>query len=73
MARTRSAPRKRRPAAAQAAPKAPVDPPDGRLTDQLLRQKLRKGSKPVISLFSVFGTAKDAAEERMEEIRRSMR
>jgi hypothetical protein len=77
MARKRSAPRKRRPAGAptraQAAQTAPADPGDGRLTDQVLRKKLRRGSKPVISLFSVYGTAKEAAEERMDEIRRAMR
>jgi hypothetical protein len=76
MARKRSAPRKRRPAGAPMraqAPKAPADPADGRLTDQVLRQKLRRGSKPLISLFSVFGAAKEAAEERMDEIRRAMR
>jgi hypothetical protein len=72
MAQTRSASRKRRPAA-HATPKAPADPADGRLTDQILRQKLRRGSKPVISLFGAFGATREAAEERMDEIRRAMR
>jgi hypothetical protein len=55
------------------APKAPAAPSDGRLTDQVLRQKLRRGNKPVINLFGVFGSAKETAEEKMEQIRASMR
>jgi hypothetical protein len=83
MARKRTAPRKRRTTAARrraqaapaatAAPKAPPAPSNGILTDQVLRQKLRRAKKPVINLFGGFGSAKEADEEKMAQIRASMR
>ena len=77
MARKRTATRKRRktaPKRAQAAaPKAPAAPSDGRLTDQVLRAKLRRQKKPVVNVFGAFSRATESAEERMEKIRGSMR
>jgi hypothetical protein len=79
MARKRTSPRKRRKAAAKrtttAAPEsaqAPAAPADSRLTDKALRAQVRK-SKPVFNLFATFGSAKEAAEQKMERIRASMR
>jgi hypothetical protein len=79
MARKRTSPRKRRKAAAKrittAAPEqaqAPAAPADSRLTDRALRAHVRK-SKPLFNLFATFGSAKKAAEQKMEQIRASMR
>lgn len=78
MARKRTAPRKRRTTTAPkrpgaAAPKAPAAPSDGRLTNAVLRAKLRRSKEPVIDIFGAFRGAKESAEERMEQIRASMR
>ena len=63
MARTRTAPRKRRKTAAatrtQAAPKPPAPPSDGRLTDQALRAHVRKSKPALYNILAPFRTLED--------------
>jgi len=76
MARKRTAPRKRRATTApkaQAAPQAPAAPSDRRLTDQALRAHVRKSKAPIFNILAPFGTIKEEVEDKMEQVRGSMR